>query len=530
MGRTSASQGQSPSVTWRRGASGSSPGSARRARRRARPAHRARRRREDRGRPRRLGLDRRHRLRGGALRLARVRSRAGLPPRAPAGRPRDPAPGGARLRRRGPGDRGRALARRQRTRRHLRRGSGVAVLRRAPARRGRREGGAPHRDRPSPRRPVRHGDRRLPHPRPQRVRRTGPRVVGARHRRRPLPPAPRRRRRSVGAVAARAGACSAVAQGRRRLPGHCADCGRGDGAARAPGVRARRPRTRPAARLVRHGGRDAAESGAGGGSGRRARRRAASDGDAQGSRRRGTPVTSTSGRSPRRRAFGFVLTALAALIVWVALVAPTPTVGWSPTPLDLLRGPVEGIVLVAGLLALRGRATWWFAGVVGVLLGLLLVLRVLNAAFLDTVYRPFYPVTDWRYAGSFKDLISDSTGPLAAALAAAGAAALLIGLLVLTPLALHRVGALLGRHRRGAMRAVVVAAVLWVAGASLGVHLSPDLPVASSSAVALGRDTATAVRDGLHDRDVFGAQIPLDAFRGARQGNLLSALAGKDVV
>ena len=104
------------------------------------------------------------------------------------------------------------------------------------------------------------------------------------------------------------------------------------------------------------------------------------------------------------------LTAAALLLVWVALVAPGPVLGWSLTPLALARVPAEGIVLVAALLVLRGVAARWFAVVVGVVLGLLLVVRILDATFLALLHRPFNPLVDWHYAGSAKDLLGASSG------------------------------------------------------------------------------------------------------------------------
>ncbi|GAA2741472.1 hypothetical protein GCM10009868_07700 [Terrabacter aerolatus] len=218
------------------------------------------------------------------------------------------------------------------------------------------------------------------------------------------------------------------------------------------------------------------------------------------------------------------------MLVWVTLTAPSPTLGWSPTPLSLLRIPAEGIVVVSVLLLLRPAAAAWFAVAIGLVLGVLLVVRILDAAFLDTLYRPFNPLTDWRYAGSATQLLGDSAGLVTAALAVAGTGLLVLGLVALTPLALRRVARLLRRHRGVAWPALVVATVLWVASASLGVHVTPDLALASSSTAALTVHEVTTVRDGVRDREAFAAQIPVDAFRTTPPGDLLTALRGKDVV
>lgn len=247
-----------------------------------------------------------------------------------------------------------------------------------------------------------------------------------------------------------------------------------------------------------------------------------------------TATTSTL-RSPTpapswRRVVGHVSTALAVLLVWVALTAPAPTLGWSPTPLSLTRIPVEGLVVVTVLLLLRGTAAAWFTTAAGLVLGLLLVVRILDAAFLATLYRPFNPLTDWRYAGSATQLLGDSSGPVTAVLAVAATGLLVLALVVLTPLALRRVGRLVDRHRRDALRALVATSAAWAVCAFLGVHVTPDLPLASSSTGALTAHEVTTVRDGLRDREAFAAQIPVDAFRTTSPGDLLTALRGKDVV
>lgn len=242
------------------------------------------------------------------------------------------------------------------------------------------------------------------------------------------------------------------------------------------------------------------------------------------------PRGGASWRAIVRATLGAALTVAAALLVWVALVAPGPVLGWSLTPLTLVRVPAEGIVLVAALLALRGAAARWFAVVVGVVLGLLLVVRILDATFLAVLRRPFNPLVDWHYAGSAKDLVGSSAGATTAVMAVVGAVGLLLGLLVLTPLAVGRLGRLVRRHRAGALRTVAAGTGVWVLCASFGVRLSADLPVASSSAVAVATQEVTSVRDGLHDRAVFADAIRADPFHATPPADLLTALRGKDVL
>ncbi|NUO91529.1 MAG: CDP-alcohol phosphatidyltransferase [Dermatophilaceae bacterium] len=241
-------------------------------------------------------------------------------------------------------------------------------------------------------------------------------------------------------------------------------------------------------------------------------------------------MTSTGRRTSTRRVIGHVATAIALVVLWVALVAPVPAIGWSLSPVALLRVPLEGVVLLAALLALRGGVRRWLAVVVGVLLGTLLALRALDGVFIATLYRPFNALTDWRYVGSAHDLLGDSVGPAVALLVAAGAALVLLGLLVLAPWAVLRVGRLVERHRRVAWRVALAGAVVWAVCAPLGVRVGADLPVASATTAALTAQEVTTVREAVADRAAFATQIPVDAFAATRPDQLLTALRGKDVV
>ena len=231
-----------------------------------------------------------------------------------------------------------------------------------------------------------------------------------------------------------------------------------------------------------------------------------------------------------RRLGGHALTALAVLLVWVALVAPAPVPGWSPSALVLVRIPIEGLVLVVAMLTLRGAPRRWLEVLLGVLLGGLLLVRTLDAAFLATLYRPFNTLTDWRHLGSAKDLVADAAGPVTALLAVGAALLLVVALVVTGPLALRRLGALVDRHRDGAARVGAGLAAAWLACATLGVSLTSGLPVASSSTADLAVHEVGSLRAGLRDRDVFATQIPVDRFRDTPAPDLLTALRGKDVV
>lgn len=222
------------------------------------------------------------------------------------------------------------------------------------------------------------------------------------------------------------------------------------------------------------------------------------------------------------------LTVVAGVLVWVALVTPASTAHL--TPLTFVRIPAEGLVLVAGVLALPPRFRRWLLPPVGVLLALLLLIRILDWAFRSFFYRPYNLLSDWRYADSGFDLVRDASG-LTIALTAAAVSILLVGsLLVALPLALRRLAGVIDRHRTGAARGAGVLAVAWVVLAAVGVALAPGLPVASWSTAALASEQGAKAVADVRDQGAFAKDIAADRFEHARGPELLQALQGKDVL
>ena len=87
-----------------------------------------------------------------------------------------------------------------------------------------------------------------------------------------------------------------------------------------------------------------------------------------------------------------VITALAVLVVWFALIFPDQLSRL--TPGALLRLPVEGLLLVALGLVLPGAARRVVATVFGLGLGLLAILKILDMGFFAVLGQPFNPLTD----------------------------------------------------------------------------------------------------------------------------------------
>jgi hypothetical protein len=240
-------------------------------------------------------------------------------------------------------------------------------------------------------------------------------------------------------------------------------------------------------------------------------------------------LESTAPRRPGLRAAVAALgTVAAATLVLLALAvqAGDPT---KLTPLGLVLIPVEALLGGALLLVLRRRAHTVVAVTLGVLLGLLTVLRVLQIGFLNVLGRPFDPVFDWFQLGAGVTLLEGSMGR-AGALGVAGAAAVLaIALVVLTGLAVRRTACVAIRHPPAAARTIGLLAVVWVLCFALGAQLAPAGPIAATSSLAV-YETAQQVSTSVRDQRVFDEQAAVDAFDGVADGDLLAALRGKDVI
>ena len=95
-----------------------------------------------------------------------------------------------------------------------------------------------------------------------------------------------------------------------------------------------------------------------------------------------------------RTGLAVVLTILAALIVWAALVAPHQ-------PKDVSAGafarlPLEALVVLGIAILLPAAIRRPLAWIVGPVLGLLVLVKALDIGFYTAFDRPFNPVDDWQ--------------------------------------------------------------------------------------------------------------------------------------
>ena len=222
-----------------------------------------------------------------------------------------------------------------------------------------------------------------------------------------------------------------------------------------------------------------------------------------------------------------MITALAGLLVLVALVAPNELN--QLTPLALVRIPIEALLGVALLLVLPARPRRVVAVLAGIALGLLTILKIFDLGFSSVLERPFDLMGDWYLVGSGLEFVKGSLGQVAAFGSVVGAALLAIAVLLLMTLSVLRLTGLAVRRRSAAARAVAALGVIWVTCAVLGAQLVPGVPVAAGSAATLAYGHVVQVRDDLRDRQEFAAELAVDPFRDTPGHQLLTGLRGKDV-
>ena len=223
-----------------------------------------------------------------------------------------------------------------------------------------------------------------------------------------------------------------------------------------------------------------------------------------------------------------VITALAFLIVWIALVAPNRP--WMLTPGAFVRLPLEAIVVVVLALVLPAGARRVFPWVIGPALGLLIVVKLLDLGFFTAFDRPFNPVEDWSYASIGIETMRDTFGRTDAYLAVAVAALLGVAALVLPTLAVVQLTRVVPRHRRDSLRAAGALTGAWVVCWAFGAEIVSGASIASTSGTDVAVHEVQAVHSNLRDRARFRAEIRQDRMRRTPADRLLTGLRGKDVL
>jgi hypothetical protein len=239
----------------------------------------------------------------------------------------------------------------------------------------------------------------------------------------------------------------------------------------------------------------------------------------------------TRGRA--RRASGVALTALAGVVVYLALVVPDSVAHASEgthVATGFLRLPIEGLVGGAVLIAVSGRWRRRIALLLGAALAVLTVLKIVNVGFLTVLGRRFNVVLDPPLFRDGFNALTETNGRATAIAAAVGAVLLTVAVLTLVTLAVVRLAAVTARHAAPARRALVLLTVAWTALALTGVTLYPNNPVASDSSIYQAKSTARSVPAAIRDEREFDQATRNDPFSNVPANQLVAGLDGHDFV
>jgi hypothetical protein len=238
-------------------------------------------------------------------------------------------------------------------------------------------------------------------------------------------------------------------------------------------------------------------------------------------------------RGSVRRVLSVTLTVLAAVLVYLALVVPDNIDHHKDgvfVPGGFLRLPLEAIVGGAILISIPARFRRLVAALLGLGLGGLVVIKILNAGFLDVLGRRFNPVLDWSLFHDGFNALTETNGRGTAIGAAIAAILLSLAILVLVTLAVVRLAKVTARYAGPARRTLVGLTAVWVALALTGVTLYPNNPVAADSAAALAKTTAKAIPAAIRDEQAFNQASHNDPYAAVPANQRLAGLDGKDFV
>jgi phosphatidylglycerophosphate synthase len=220
-----------------------------------------------------------------------------------------------------------------------------------------------------------------------------------------------------------------------------------------------------------------------------------------------------------------LVTAIAGIGLWLALVQPSILDGIGPG--DLIRIPIEGLVLVGLAVVLPAPARRIVAIAAGVALALVVLLRSLGAGFNFVLGREFHLLGDWPNVRKGYEIVRDTESQATAIVVSGIAALVALGLLVLLAWAVLRVCRIAGDHRRASLGAVAVLGAVWLVCAVVG---GPVGQVAAASSVNLVRGMVDQVHADQRARVDFADVLQTDAVAGRSGKQLVGALHGKDVL
>ncbi|WP_330291128.1 CDP-alcohol phosphatidyltransferase [Streptomyces sp. NBC_00576] len=228
------------------------------------------------------------------------------------------------------------------------------------------------------------------------------------------------------------------------------------------------------------------------------------------------------------RNLSWAVTGLSALLVLVALQLPATADQIRLS--EFFRIPAEAIVAAVVLLAMPRRPRVITAACIGVFLGALTVVNLLDMGYVEYLGRHFNVMVDWELLSDAQSYLTDSIGAVGSIATTLGVIVLVLLLLVGTGLATVRLSNLLARHNAGATKASLIAGTVWITCMSLGLTNFGGAPLASNHATAIVEAHVQRVHNSIRDEAVFEKLAKKDPFAKTPPDQLVPDLRGKDVI
>ena len=219
---------------------------------------------------------------------------------------------------------------------------------------------------------------------------------------------------------------------------------------------------------------------------------------------------------------------VAALVVVASLLLPdrltaTDFGSFAAIPVELLLGATL-------LLVLPPAVRLPVATVLACLLGLLTILKIVDACFYAALSRPFDLVLDWGLAGGAWTLLISSLGGGLAVLTVLAAVLFVVAVLTVTLWAVRRLTRRLTEHPLVTARVVLATAAVWLVCSLTGLVIAAPYPVASHASATKVVKEITGIRDGRQQQQAFAAEIATDQLAATPADQLLAGLKGKRVL
>jgi hypothetical protein len=219
--------------------------------------------------------------------------------------------------------------------------------------------------------------------------------------------------------------------------------------------------------------------------------------------------------------------AFACLFVLLVLLAPAEMSRLSAG--TFVSVPVEVLLGAALLLVLPRTLRAVVATLLGIALGLLAILKLLDMCFFAVLSRPFDPVLDWSLLQDGMTFLAGAIGSFSAI--GCLAAAVVFSTLVVLGMtwSVQRLSRSLARHDVIVTRTVVVLAALWFPSALVGAQITAGVPLAAESSAAYLKERGQSANAAARARE-GSATLPTDPFATIPSEELLASLRGKDVI